>query len=161
MGMYTGIRFKGYIKEEYRDNFEDIALSGNWDESGISEFEEFGNSFSRASFIPRGSLCYMPDEWEKYDSKHEKYSDEWYRSVMDTDGFHRTWDKESGYWTFQCSLKNYEDEIEAWLELLPLFVDKIEHLEYFYEEWSYSRQYKLIDNEIVCTNDKFVKYERY
>lgn len=161
MGMYTGVRFKGYVKEEYRDNFEDIALNGNWDESDIAEFKEFGNEFGRASFIPCGSLAYMPDEWESYNGKFEKYSNDWWRSATATDGFERTYNKNTGYWTFQCSLKNYEDEIEHWFELLPMFVERIEHLEYFYEEWSYSRQYKLVDNEIVCTNDEFVKYECY
>ena len=28
MGMYTGIRFKGYVKSNFRDDFEKIALNG-------------------------------------------------------------------------------------------------------------------------------------
>lgn len=28
MGMYTGLRFKGYVKAKYRRDFEDIALYG-------------------------------------------------------------------------------------------------------------------------------------
>ncbi len=31
MGMYTGIRFKGYVKSKFRDDFEKIALNGEWD----------------------------------------------------------------------------------------------------------------------------------
>lgn len=161
MGMYTGIRFKGYVKEEYRDSFEDIALNGDWGSSDVSAFRDFGECFNRASFIPCGSLAYMPDKWERYDNNLEKYSDEWFMSAIDTDGFHRTWNKESGYWTFQCSLKNYEDEIENWFELLPLFIEEIEHLEYFYEEWNYSHRYELIDNKVICTNKNFIKYSFY
>jgi len=143
MGNYTGIRFKGYVKEYLRDEFEIIALEGDWDKSENSVFNRFGE-VRRASFIPCGSLSYMPDEWEE-DEK-------------DTDGFNRTWNKETGYWTFQCSLKNYEDTIEKWFEIVPYFIERIEHLEYFYESWTYSKQYDLIDNELVMINEKFEKY---
>ena len=60
MGMYTGIRFKGYVKPEFRKNFKNIALNGEWDESNDEKFKEFGK-LGRASFIPCGMLCYMPD----------------------------------------------------------------------------------------------------
>ena len=63
MGMYTGLRFKGTVKEEFRNEFEGIALEGNWEESNSDVFKQFG-SVSRASFIPCGALAYMPDEWE-------------------------------------------------------------------------------------------------
>ncbi len=161
MGMYTGIRFKGYVKPEFRTKFEDIALSGEWEDSEIEEFREFGKGFNRASFIPCGSLSYMPDEWESYNDKFQKYSDEWWRSVRDTDGFERTYNKDTGYWTFQCSLKNYEDEIENWFELVPLFIERINHLEYFYEEWEYSDKYDLLNGEVICVDREFIKYNEY
>jgi len=150
MGMYTGIRFKGYVKKEFRDSFENIALQGDWNESENKVFNNFGQ-IGRSRFIPCGSLSYMPDEWEK-----EPF-DKYYCGVP-TDGFERTWNKETGYWTFQCSLKNYEDEIESWFEIVPYFIEKIEHLEYFYEEWTYSEQYDLVNNKVVKVNDKFIKY---
>ena len=62
MGMYTGLRFKGIVKEEFRNEFENIALRGDWEESENEVFKEFGN-VSRAGFIPCGALAYMPDEW--------------------------------------------------------------------------------------------------
>ena len=152
MGMYTGIRFKGYIKPEFRENFELIALDGDWKESSDEIFKKYGE-YSRASFIPCGALSYMPDEWET-DPRNYEYS-------QATDGFKRSYNNETGYWTFQCSLKNYDDTIEEFFKLLPYFIKSIEHLEYFYEEWDYSTQYNLIDGKIVEINDKFIKYNDY
>lgn len=160
MGMYTGIRFKGYVKPEFREDFENIALNGEWESSRDSILQSF-SSFYRASFIPCGSLSYMPDEWEEHDNRYKEYSWEWFDSAKDAGGFNRTWNKETGYWTFQCSLKNYESEIEAWFDILPYFIEKIEHLEYFYEEFEYSRKYDLVDGKIVCVNDEFIKYNDY
>lgn len=159
MGMYTGIRFKGYVKPEFREDFENIALNGEWESSRDSILQSF-SSFYRASFIPCGSLSYMPDEWEGHDNRYKEYSWEWFDSAKDAGGFNRTWNKETGYWTFQCSLKNYESEIEAWFDILPHFIEKIEHLEYFYEEWDCSCRYDLINNEIKCVDTEFIKYNR-
>ncbi|MGJ0846499.1 hypothetical protein ACR77J_07415 [Tissierella praeacuta] len=161
MGMYTGIRFKGYVKPEFRQDFEDIALNGEWEESNIKEFREFGDRFDRASSIPCGSLSYMPDEWEWYNDKFKEYSSEWFDSAEATDGFERTYNKDTGYWTFQCSLKNYESEIENWFKLIPLFIEKIEHLEYFYEEWEYSSRYDIVNGEVICIDEDFIKYNEY
>lgn len=158
MGMYTGIRFKGYVKPEFREEFESIAVNGEWENSNDEVFKKFGE-IGRSHFIPCGSLSYMPDEWEKYDDTLKEYSDEWFKSRKDTDGFNRTWNKETGYWTFQCSLKNYEDEIEEWFKIVPYFIERIEHLEYFYEEWSYSYKYDLINEEVKLIDDKFIKYQ--
>jgi hypothetical protein len=156
MGMYTGIRFKGYVKPQFREDFEGIALSGDWNESNDEVFRTFGQ-IGRSGFIPCGGLSYMPDEWEVYDESL-KGSYDYYRLAKATDGFERTWNKDTGYWTFQCSLKNYEDEIEEWFKIVPYFIDKIEHLEYFYEEWTYSQQYDLVDGKIELINDRFRKY---
>lgn len=158
MGMYTGIRFKGYVKPEFRKDFESIAKMGEWEESEIDIFKKFGQ-LGRASFIPCGSLAYMPDSWEKYNDNFEKYSSEWFDSARDTDGFNITYDKETGYWTFQCSLKNYGSEIEQWFKIVPHFIEKINHLEYFYEEWTHSKKYDLVDGKIKCVNDKFIQYK--
>lgn len=142
MGMYTGLRFKGTVKEEFRNEFEDIALEGNWEESNNDVFKQFG-SVSRAMFIPCGALAYMPDEWE------------------DDDGFDRTYDKNSGRWTFQCSLKNYNYTIEEFMKIVPYFIEEVEHAEVFYEEWSHSVRLELVDGEMVMTDNKFIEYNKY
>lgn len=153
MGMYTGLRFKGIVKEEFRNEFENIALSGDWEESENKVFKEFGN-VSRASFIPCGALAYMPDEWET--APYNEYGD-----GVPTDGFDRTYDKETGRWTFQCSLKNYNNTIEEFFNIVPYFIEEIEHAEVFYEEWRYSIKIELIDGKIVEADDKFIEYNKY
>ena len=116
-------------------------------------------NIGRSSFIPRGSLAYMPDSWESEpDMSLEPYLTEWYDSRKPTDGFKRSYDEKTGYWTFQCSLKNYEYEIESFFEILPHFIENIEHLEYFYEEWDFSTQYDLVDGEIKLINKEFKDY---
>lgn len=144
MGMYTGLRFKGIVKEEFRNEFENIALSGDWEESENEVFKEFGN-VSRASFIPCGALAYMPYEWE----------------TSPSDGFDRTYNKETGRWTFQCSLKNYNDTIEEFFKIVPYFIQEIEHAEVFYEEWSHSVKLELINGKMVMTDEKFIEYNKY
>ncbi len=139
MGMYTGIRFKGYVKPKFRNGFDIIALNGDWDKHPDSIFNDFGSVY-RSSFIPCGSLSYMPDEWD------------------DNEDFARTWNPETGYWTFDCSLKNYEGEIQQWLAMLPYFIDSIEHLEYYYEEDTHSQRYDFIAGSIYCVDEKFIEY---
>lgn len=151
MGMYTGIRFKGFVKEEYRKGFESIALEGNWIDSPISLFSSFGG-YGRSKFIPCGVLSYMPDSWESHDNSLEKYSIEWLDSAKPTDGFEITYDENTGYWSFQCSLKNYSDEIEAFMDMIPAFIEELVHFEYFYEEWEKSDFYKLEDGTLVLVD---------
>lgn len=153
MGMYTGLRFKGIVKEEFRNEFENIALSGDWEESENEVFKEFSN-VSRAVFIPCGALAYMPDEWET--APYNEYGD-----GVPTDGFDRTYDKETGRWTFQCSLKNYNNTIEEFFEIVPYFIEEIEHAEVFYEEWRYSTKIELVDGKIVEADNKFIEYNKY
>lgn len=140
MGMYTGLRFKGVVKKEFRNNFGSIALNGDWKNSPYWEFSNFGNLF-RSSFIPCGMLCYMPEEWDKPNEFGIKYN------------------KNTGYWTFQCSLKNYEHEIEKFFDLVPYFIESVEVAEYFYEEDEWSQLYGLVDGKMVEINNKYIKYE--
>lgn len=139
MGIYTGLRFKGIVKKEFRENFTNIAMHGEWGESTDKRLAAF-NNISRAVCIPCGSLNDIPDEWKN------------------SDDFNKTYDAENGLWCFQCSLKNYENTIEKFLELVPYFIEKIEHCEVLHELSSYSEKYELIENTIVLTNDKFIEY---
>lgn len=140
MGMYTGLRMKVTVKDEYRQMIKEINEGADW-----SDFEEqfpFLTSYAkqdRAEFIPRGGLCYMPSRWETGE----------YPNQVATDGFERNIDIETGYWTFQCSLKNYEGEIEQFFkEVLPKIISEAEHIEYRYEEWGSSVLYELISGEV-------------
>src|SRR5690554_2640406 len=114
MGMYTGIRCKVIIKPEYREEFENLSsIHYEWEESSREFLKEYGK-YNRAAFIPRGSLSYMPDEWEDVPKKEDGTND-WMNAVA-TDGFERSYDLETGLWTFQCSLKNYESTIQYFFE---------------------------------------------
>ena len=128
--MYTGLRFIGTVKPEFRESFETIGEYGWWDDSDDLEFRTFGHD-DRASFIPCGSLCYMPDKWD------------------DCDEFEKSYNKETGKWTFKCSLKNYENTIEKFIELIPYFIEIVDYCEVLYEEWETSRMYELRDGEMV------------
>jgi hypothetical protein len=138
MGMYTGLRFKGYIKVEYRDMIDSIV-------NGSDEWEEYSSEYtfldrfmecSRRNMIPFGSLSYMPDSWED--------------NTVQTEGFKLQFDPATGYWSFQCSLKNYSDEINVFLnDVIAIIAEKTEHIEVLYEEWNNSILYKLEDGEIV------------
>lgn len=157
MGSYTGIRFKGYVKEEFRKNFESVALKGDWENHHDPIFREFSKN-ERASHIPIGGLSYMPDSWE---SPLVVDGVEIIGEYVDGDGFDLKYDKETGYWTFQCSLKNYWSTIEEFFEILPYFIESIESLEYFYEEQAYSHKYELIENKVVLTNTRHILYKEY
>ena len=126
MGLYTGIRFKGRVKEELREGFEIIALEGKWDEHWYEPCVEFGGK-SRASFIPMGRLCYMPKEWHNDDL------------------FDLAYNAPTGKWTFKCSLKNYDNTIEHFLELLPDIMESVGYLEIRPEDSETSSAYEMVD----------------
>lgn len=62
-------------------------------------------------------------------------------------------------------MRNYEkellNEIEQWFNILPYFIEKIEYLEIFYEEWEYSARYDLVDGVIKDVDNEFIKYDNY
>lgn len=138
MGMYTGLRFKGVVKKQFRKTFDSIAMSGDWENSDDAKFKEFGN-YDRASFIPLGRLCYMP--WDDNDKE-----------------FERSYDEKTGRWVFQCSLKNYSETIEVFLELVPYFMESVEFCEVLYEEWGWSAGHELIGDKMVETQPKLICY---
>lgn len=147
MGMYTGVRCKVIIKPEYRDEIERLSKDHyNWADSKIDFMKEYGQDY-RATFIPLGALAYMPNSWE-IDGRA-------------TDDFERSFNKEIGLWTFQCSLKNYEHTIEHFFEdVLAKIAQEIIHLEYYYEEWISSWMYDLKGNKIVRSGIG-IKYNFY
>lgn len=150
MGMYTGLRCKVIIKPEYREEMKRMDdIDYEWGESDLDFLKEFYETFSRAMLIPCGALAYMPDSWEG--SPYNSYG-----IGVPTDGFDRNFDYETGLWTFQCSLKNYENEIEYFIKnILTQIVEKVIHLEYYYEEWSNSVMYDIVDGKIIYIGKGF------
>lgn len=148
MGNYTGLRAKVFVKKEYRKMISEINEDAEWsDFVGEFPFLKEYSKLDRAEFIPRGLISYMPDDWEEAITSFRKNT---YPMYIATDGFHREIDMDTGYWTFQCSLKNYENEIEKFFEdVLSKIIDSSEHIEYLYEEWDGSLMYEFKDGKIV------------
>lgn len=145
MGMYTGLRFRGIVKPEFIESIAKIhSYEAEWSDLEDETLRDFGR-LSRAGFIPHGSLSYMPSSW----------IDVFGRS---TDGFAKEFDKETGYWTFQCSLKNYSGEIDEFIEILPHFMSEVEHCEKFYEEWDWSELYALVDGGVTLITENYRNY---
>lgn len=138
MGMYTGFRFKGIIKKEYREDIKKAIndIKGAWGNCEHEELKKF-DEIDRSFFIPFGGLCYMPNCWEESESEEA------------TDGFKRYFNETTGLLCFQCSLKNYESTIEYFIKnIVPIVCDKLIHCEKLYEEWDVSNLYELKDGTV-------------
>ena len=119
MGMYTGLRgnvqFKASIAEVMKEYFDVDYLWQKYDlwEWVAKETTLWLNDFEkdfRSDYIPKGVVCYMPDDWGDGD----------YFWIGDT--LH-----------FTCSLKNYTGTIEKFIGILPTIALSWE-LEKRYEE---------------------------
>ena len=113
MGMYTGLRGSIKFKPKvdslmsiwFQEDF-DGDISFFWDDV-LRDFKENTDvkvflSKCRRSFIPFGAVCYMPSNWDE--SGETKFL-------------------EIGVMSFTCSLKNYDSEIEAFINILPHIAD--------------------------------------
>lgn len=145
MGMYTGLRVKAVVNKKYSDDFDYLINSeydDNWDETNTSGvLKNFYSSVSRASSIPFGALCYMP--WDDEDKK-------WQRS----------YNPETREVVFQCSLKNYDNTIEAFLKICPIIFDKLSYCEVLYEEFDESDMYVLDKGKLVQLEEG-IKYGNF
>lgn len=149
MGMYTGLRIKAIIKEEFRQMISEINNGADWGDY-VKQFpflKDYSEQ-SRAEFIPRGGLSYMPDEWESGT----------FPNYTDTDGFERNIDTNTGHWTFQCSVSTGNVIKQFFEEVLPKITESAEHIEYYYEEWSRSTFYELVDGKIIESSREGIQY---
>ena len=67
----------------------------------------------------------------------------------DGDTSYNGFNKDTGELNFQCSLKNYEGEIQAFLNIIPNFTEVLYHCEVLYEEWLTGNLYEIQDKELV------------
>lgn len=139
--VYTGLRVKAIVKNDFRQIINEI----NQEEAYFSEYVErfpFLDKFAktkRTDMIPTGTSAYMPTGWLTEEYPNEKA----------TDGFERSIDMNTGLWTFQCCLKNYDNEIDVFLtEVLTNIIESAEHIERKSEEENKSIFYKYINGEI-------------
>jgi hypothetical protein len=100
----------------------------------------------------------MPGCWEEETGLKNEYG---WDIAKGTNGFERYFNENTGLLCFQCSLKNYDDTIEYFLEkVIPVICDKTIHVEYLYEEFDVSILYELINDKIIDTN-KGISYSSY
>ena len=138
MGMYTGVKFKGIVREKFRQEFDRIVIKGRWDLMSDPLLKEFGDEQHRAPFIPLGMLNSMPDQW--YQNETPQY-----------------WNEETGEWKFQCSVKNENDVVGDFIDLTSYLCDEAE-IEEYYEIWEYSRLWKVENRTTTLVNPKHRKY---
>lgn len=159
MGMYTGLRVKCIVKKEYRKDIDKLINTDDleWKDLDDITFKAFAQ-INRSSMIPFGSLSYMPDEWEKPTGGKDKWG---FDETIDTDGFDRFFNVDTGVLCFQCSLKNYESTIEIFLNIfLSKICQKSYHIEKLYEEDGISTLYK-IENGALQELDCGIVYREY
>ena len=142
MGMYTGLRGKITLKD---NGLSKVIIEKDFDWGTIrnSYFNETVSTWAnvgRCNFIPFGAVCYMPDSWG-----------DWFQTV---DGLTLT---------FCCSLKNYECEIQTFIDKVLPEIAEDWSLESLYEESAYSTLYKKGQepNEEFNTYKDYDGYDQY
>lgn len=134
MGMFTGLRFVGMLKNEYIDDFEELisSVESKMDWIKFAEKYPFAKEFSslpRADFIPFGAMAYNED----------KFGITFSNIISGDDGS----DPYAGRETlvFQCDFKNYDSEIQCFLETIGTNVCDKFVAEMWYEEDAFPRVY--------------------
>ena len=135
MAMYTSLRFEGIVKEKFRNDFEEIALHGNWENIRDEKIKTFGTKYIGIR-IPCGRIVSAPEEWG---DEIQKY------------------DKNSGQWIFQCSTSDFQ-EVDSFIELLPYFIEIVNYCERYIESDIYSKKYELLNDKVVMITAEFIKY---
>lgn len=144
MGMYTGLRCKVIIKEEYREDIEIIVNNYNSDYEFRNKLKsellkDFYFNISRATSIPHGNIEICKSTW----GDDNKY------------GFQKFFDINTGLLKFECSLKNYDNTIEYFLDnILTKICNKSFHIEVLYSEWESSLLYEIKNNNLCELNNR-------
>lgn len=133
MGMYTCLRFVGELKDEFVDEIKKLFDEKTMDEkqwpADYNPWDEFSKrhpfakrfaSLPRADFIPFGGFTYY---------NADKFSDS-----EDPDRIRFTNVLYPKTWAFQCDLKNYGEEIEAFLSEVAVEICERFVAEEWYEE---------------------------
>lgn len=140
--MYTGLRIKVTIKKDFYEMINNINQEEMYFNDYVSEFPFLSEfvKLKRSELIPSGISAYMPTGWVKGE----------YPNEQPMDGFDRKLNFDTGFWSFQCSLKNVDRVIEQFFSLvLANIIVSAEHIETKHEEDSESIMYKYINGEIV------------
>jgi hypothetical protein len=126
MGMYTGVRARVKVEERFRPAITKLHEDADWASAlSIPNIEGWLN-YGRHNFIPFGVLAYMPDAFgDPFETRKDKYG-----SLDGGSTFDGVW------WTFSCSLKNYESEIDFFMtNVLRSIVEDVDYCESLYEDY--------------------------
>ncbi len=145
MGTYTCMRFVGKVKDKYQEDLKRTLSKEKFFELGWRAFGkkyEFARNFAeldRADFIPFGSFSAY--NFNKFSDK--KFDDDNTDPTFNTLSY--------GTWIFQCDLKNYDHEIQIFLEevakeICENFIAEVWHEEEdFPAIWLYNMKDNLVD----------------
>lgn len=82
----------------------------------------------------------MPTGWEVGEYPNEQA----------TDDFERQFNTVTGFWAFQCCLKNYDKVVEHFLtDVLANIIQSSQHIETKHEEDEESKMFEYVNGEIV------------
>lgn len=143
MGMYTGLRVRGKIKPELVEALQ-FALTKyndpNCDENHWSvaalEFPILAALPSYLPFAIRERASYIPGlfsgvgDWDAEDPN-------WPTSLVD------------GYLVLQTVIKNYDCEIDAFLQVMPEIFETVDHCEELYCEMDVGALFTLENGEMI------------
>lgn len=125
MGDYTGFRTRIILKDEFVPVIQHLintrysdSIENSWENTYYAfpeyEFLLDWSKHHRCDFIPFGSISYI--DWNQDDPN-------WKNRIED-----------GNKWIFQCTLKNYNHEIEFFIDMVLIEIAKeIEYAEYWYE----------------------------
>lgn len=126
MEMYTGLRAKVIIKEEYGKYLEELVDNEyDYRRSSLELFRNY-SKVPRSFLIPIGSVEMDFDKWKEVCNP--------------------SYNRETREWEFVCALKNDEQTIQYFFKnVLSVIVEEIIYLETWYEEDLESKKYTLDD----------------
>ena len=136
MGMYTCLKFTGMIKKDFEDEMKNLLnteIDYNWrDFAKKYPFAEEFSELPRADFIPFGAIT--PYNEDKVGCENPKRSIIAGDDSSDPYGYRKTL-------VFTCDLKNYDDEIEEFIEEVAVNIFDKFIAEKWYEEFAFPTIY--------------------
>lgn len=123
VGDYTGLRCKIQLKPRFISVIRKVVEAENWENTGYEVLDEFAK-MGRSTCIPWGHLnsC-MPSAWLEAPEAVALGGFGGYTGDI-SDG---------GQWVFQCVLKNYDGEINYFVDGIIPLISSYAHYETYYE----------------------------
>jgi hypothetical protein len=134
MGMYTGLRVKCTVKEDFTSLIDDLHQHHDWANAFLEIAHLCDHGINTEGDIASYVLLFIPfgmvwgDQYSRFDGR---------------------------VWEFCCSLKNYEGEIKDFFEkVLSQIAEDVSYCEVLYKEDSRGCLYSLVDGAMTCCGYK-------